>query len=190
MPVDPGRTAGRTAGRALVALLALAGCDRTSGPDDQALEPWVGVAPAIVTDSMVYHLQRTPDGFEGTVRVTLTNRAGHELHFARCRPESTVPTFSIGRVGPDSTAPYFHPFIYDCVGGAATGRVAPGASLTVIVPLGSPDQPQMQPPLTPAMLVGTLRVTVGLCRTAEADSDYCNRLPLAASQSHVFEVRY
>jgi len=98
--------------------------------------------------------------------------------------------FSIGRTGTDSLRRHFIDWAWACVGGVPTGVLAPGLSVTVRVPLGSIDQPNMQPPLRPEDLVGQFRVALSLCASNVSDSDSCTPVPQAARRSNAFVVHY
>lgn len=183
----------RSAFCAVAFAATLTGCNSseptgTDGPPGALLSAWDN-SPAR-SDSVVYHLRRTPGMYRAYATVTLRNRTSAPLYFARCNPASTTPMFSLGRTGPDSLATFFVDWAWACVGGVPTGELAVGDSVAVQVWLGSVDQPLMTPPLRPEHLVGTLRVSFHLCRNKLADSDYCEYLPRAASESNAFEVRY
>lgn len=64
----------------------------------------------------------------------------------------------------------------------------PGDSMTVLVRFGSFDQPNMQPPLDPADLVGIFRIYLTLC--PGPGTDECNPLPESERQSNEFLVHY
>ncbi len=156
------------------------GMDAPPGRDDSPAQ----------TDSLVYHLQRLPSEYRAYVTATFTNRNSSSVYFARCNRQSTVPIFGIRRTGADSAKILFSDFAWACVGGVPTGEIAPGASLTVRVPVGSVDQAAMQPPLKPEHLIGLMRVTLSLCRQFSADSDYCDPVPDAQRISNAFLVTY
>ena len=174
-------------------LAASVGCDSVEEPTAARPDPilasdwdaWPGR-----TDSLVYHLRREPGEYRAYASVTLRNRTGGPIHFARCMPGDVRPMFWLSRTGPDSTARLFVDWAWACVGGVPTGELAPGNSVVVRVPLGSIDQPNMSPPLRPEHLVGLLRVRFHLCRARNNDSDYCEPVPQADAQSNAFEVRY
>ena len=144
----------------------------------------------VQTDSVVYHLQRRASEYRAYVSATFTNRTASPVYFARCNPESTTPMFGIGRTGADSTKAFFSDIAWACVGGVPTGKIVPGGSAAVRIPIGSVDQPAMQPPLTPEQLVGLLRVNLLLCRRYSEDSDFCDAMPEAQRISNAFLVTY
>jgi hypothetical protein len=144
----------------------------------------------IQTDSLVYHLERRPSEYRAYVTATFTNNTGSPVYFARCDGESQTPMFSVRRTGPDSTKALFSDFAWACVGGVPTGQIPPGAATTVRVPVGSVDQPSMQPPLKPEELVGLMRVNFLLCRSYSADSDDCDAMPTTERISNSFLVTY
>ena len=144
----------------------------------------------VQTDSLVYHLKRFPSEYRAYVMATFTNNSAAPVYFARCDRRSTTPMFGVRRTGPDSTAKLFSDFAWACVGGVPTGEIPVGGSITVRVPVGSVDQPAMQPPLKREELVGFMRVELSLCKSSLADSDYCDPLPQAKRSSNAFQVRY
>ena len=179
-----------------IALAASVGCRdadptaaRAASDPDPALTAEWDAWPAR-SDSLVYHLRREPGEYRAYASVTLRNRTGGPIHFARCMPGDMRPMFGIRRTGPDSTARLFVDWAWACVGGVPTGELASGNSVVVRVPLGSIDQPNMSPPLRPEHLVGLLRVQFQLCRARNDDSDNCDPVPQADAQSNAFEVRY
>jgi len=144
----------------------------------------------VQTDSLVYHLERRPSEYRAYVTATFTNNTGSPVYFARCNGESQTPMFGIRRTGPDSTKALFSDFAWACVGGVPTGQIPPGGNTTVRVPVGSVDQPAMQPPLKPGELVGLMRVNFLLCRSYSADSDDCDAMPETERISNAFLVTY
>ena len=97
--------------------------------------------------------------------------------------------FGVTRTRPDSLRPYMQDIAWACVGGIPMGTIANGDSVVIRVPVGSADQPRMQPPLQAADLIGLLRVNFLLCKAA-AHSDACQALPPSQRQSNAFLVRY
>jgi hypothetical protein len=144
----------------------------------------------VQTDSLVYHLERRSSEYRAYVTATFTNNTSSPVYFARCNGESDLPMFGVRRTGPDSTKTLFLDFAWACVGGVPTGQIPPGGSTTVRVPVGSVDQPAMQPPLKPEDLVGLMRVSLQLCRSYSADSDYCDAVPETERISNAFLVTY
>ncbi len=150
---------------------------------------------AVQTDALIYTLRRDSipwtGGWRGEWRAyvlaTYRNLDTATVHFRRCIPDDTLPVFSVRRTGADSTRTLFSDFGWACVGGVAPGAIPPGAAVTVRAPLGTVDQPRMQPPLQPGWLVGLMRVELELCRQ---DSLGCHLLPQEARQSNAFEVRF
>lgn len=169
--------------------LMLSGCgsDTPFGVDVRI--PPRDAAP-VQTDALSYTLVRRQGEYRAHVTATLTNTTTEPLHFARCMPGSTTPMYGLRRTGPDSTRTLFSDWAWACVGGVPTGRLLPGQSVSVRVPLGSVDQPNMSPPLRPEHLIGRMRVSVALCAAAVSDSDYCVPLPLAQRESNAFVVTY
>jgi hypothetical protein len=166
-----------------------AGCQRSTAPLDGNDVPVRDDSP-VQTDAMVYRLDRRPSEYRAYVTATFTNNTGSPVYFARCNSESHSPMFGIRRTGPDSTKALFSDFAWACVGGVPTGQILPGGSSTVRVPVGSVDQPAMQPPLKPEELVGLMRVSFLLCRSYSADSDDCAAVPEGERISNAFLVRY
>lgn len=181
---DARRRVGVATGLAAGVAMALAACDGTA----TELAPDAGTLAR--SDSLVYHLRRETGAYRAYATVTLTNATAAPLHYARCSPASTGPMFYLHRTGADSARTFFTDWAWACVGGVPTGSLAPGASLSVHVPLGSVDQPNMYPPLRPEHLVGLVRVTFALCRAPVADSDACEPLAGGAAESNAFDVRY
>jgi hypothetical protein len=144
----------------------------------------------VQTDSLVYHLERRPSEYRAYVTATFTNNTGSPVYFARCNGESQTPMFGIRRTGPDSMKALFSDLAWACVGGVPTGQIPPGGTTTVRVPVGSVDQPAMQPPLKPEDLVGLMRVDLLLCRSYSADSDYCDAMAETERISNAFLVTY
>jgi hypothetical protein len=144
----------------------------------------------VQTDSLVYHLERQRSEYRAYVTATFTNKTSSPVYFARCNADSQTPMFGIRRTGPDSTKVLFSDFAWACVGGVPTGRIPPGGQTTVRVPVGSVDQPAMQPPLKPEQLVGLMRVNLLLCRSYSADSDDCDAMPEMERVSNTFLVKY
>ena len=175
----------------LLCAVALAGCaaDRVaSAPDAKAKAPWD--ASPVQTDSLVYHLRRTPSEYSAYVDAVYRNTTSDPVYFQRCAPESTAPMFGSRRTGPDSTRSFFTDWAWACVGGVPTGTLMPGDSVAVRVRFGSVDQPSMNPPLQPDELVGDFRVELYLCVRPETDSDHCVPAPQAQRSSNAFSVRY
>jgi hypothetical protein len=112
------------------------------------------------------------------------------VYFARCTGSDTLPIFYPRRTGADSTRRFFTDWAWACVGGVPTGTIAPGASVTVSVPFGSIDQPNMQPPLKPEDMIGEFRVVFLLCNAPVSDSDRCAAAPVQTEQSNAFSVHY
>jgi len=98
--------------------------------------------------------------------------------------------FGVRRTGPDSAAKLFSDLAWACVGGVPTGEIPVAGTVTVRVPVGSVDQPAMQPPLEPEELIGLMRVELSLCKKYSADSDDCDPLPQAQRSSNAFYVTY
>lgn len=144
----------------------------------------------VQTDSLSYGLVRRPGEYRAFVLATYRNSTSTPVYFARCGGRDTLPMFSIGRTGTDSLRRHFIDWAWACVGGVPTGVLAPGLSVTVRVPLGSIDQPNMQPPLRPEDLVGQFRVELSLCASNVSDSDSCTPVPQAARRSNAFVVHY
>lgn len=144
----------------------------------------------VQTDSLVYTLQRVSGAWRAYATATFRNTTSATVSFARCMPSDTIPMFGIRRTGPDSTRQLFVDWDWACVGGVPTGEIVPGAEKTVRVPLGSIDQPSMQPPLQRDWLIGLMRIELRLCQQPVADSDDCDPLPQAQRQSNAFEVRF
>ena len=156
------------------------------GPSDFSLPPG---APAPVTlDATVYTLARVPGGYEATAIATYTNQTGHQVYYARCRPDDATPTFSLVRTSP-MTAPSVVGTPWACVGGVPTGSLRPGATITIRVALGSSDSPLAQPAIQPEQRTGSFRVLLDLCVTRAAESADCVSLPESARQSEVFDLR-
>ena len=172
------------------------GCSDAATPTEVApplvLQDGIPVrdASAIQTDSTVYRLVRLPGEYRTYVTATYRNTTGGAVHYARCGTNSTGPMFGVVRTGPDSTRLYMQDIAWACVGGVPMGTIANGESVTIRVPVGSSDQPRMQPALKPDDLVGLLRVYFGLCKAKAPDSDSCDALPAAQRQSNAFLVTY
>lgn len=167
---------------AVALFVGCSGSEMISGPprDDSAVQ----------TDSLTYHLQRLPSEYRAYVIATFTNHSNASIYFARCDRNSALPMFGVRRTGPDSTATLFHDWAWACVGGVPTGEILPGATISVRVPVGSMDQPNMYPPLKPEELVGLMRVEISFCKSYSSDSDYCDPLPQAQRSSNAFLVTY
>ena len=144
----------------------------------------------IQTDSLVYHLQRLSAEYRAYVVAKYTNKTSSSVYFARCNDKSTTPMYGVRRTGADSSKSLFSDVAWACVGGVPTGEIPRGASVTVRVPLGTVDQPAMQPRLKPEELVGLMRVMLELCRTFSTDSDYCDPVPDTQRSSNPFLVTY
>jgi hypothetical protein len=171
------------------ALAAVLACSPTDvDPADFALPP--GASPPIATDATVYTLTKVPGGYDAEAQAVYTNSTGRTVFYRRCHPESTGPIHGVRRTGPDSAASSIVGAFWTCVGGVPTGRVRPGGRLSAHVWLGSTDSPESQPPITPSMRVGQFRIVFALCAEYAGDSDGCEPLPLAASESDAFEVRF
>jgi hypothetical protein len=171
---------------AAAAVVALAACDDAADPmavPDRDASP-------VQTDSLAYTLARGPSAYRAVVTATYRNGGSAPVYFKRCMPNDPLPTVSVRRTGADSARTLFVDWAWACVGGVPTGTLAPGQSVTVRVPVGSVDQPQMQPPLRPEQLVGRLRVELDLCARFTAESDFCEPLPQPQRSSNAFLVRY
>jgi hypothetical protein len=158
------------------------------GPGD--FVPSTSALPPVTTDAGTYTLARIDGGYEAEALATYTNTTGRPVYYQRCLPESAGPMYGLRRTGPDSTADSFVGGAWACVGGVPTGRVLPGATLSVRVSLGSTDSPQAQPPITPEQRVGRFRIELALCTQHADDSDDCEPLPQAARESNAFELRF
>ena len=181
---------------AMVAVLSVSCNDTTvnlteNSPPPLVVEGGLPVRDAspIQTDSVVYRLIHLPGEYRAYVNATYRNTSGGPVYFAKCSNKSTGPIFSVGRTGPDSLRTYMQDFAWACVGGAPMGIIANGDSVVLRVPVGSSDQPRMQPPLQAEDLIGLLRVNLLLCRAA-ANSDDCQTLPRSQRQSNAFLVKY
>ena len=172
----------------IVVLAAAVACGDSVGLSDFLPEP--GSPPPVATDAAVYTLLPTPAGHRAAAVATYTNTTGRTVYFRRCMPEDTNPMFRFRRTGADSTAPWSIGVVWACVGGVSTGRVLPGASLTLTVGLGSPGLPFHQPPADPQEGVGHFRLELDLCAEAADDPEDCIELPQPAKESNAFEVRY
>jgi hypothetical protein len=176
-------------GLLLAAVVAGCAAERiTTASVPGARPPWD--ASPVQTDSLIYHLRRTPGEFSAYVSAVYRNTTADPVYFARCNPAATGPMFWSRRTGPDSTRSFFTDWGWACVGGVPTGTLMPGDSLIVSVRFGSVDQPMMQPPLQPDELVGDFRVQLLLCVRPEQDSDHCSPSPQAQRSSNAFSVRY
>lgn len=182
----------------LVAMVAVLGaaCNNASADLTENAPPLVvqGGLPVrdaspIQTDSVAYRLVRLPGEYRTYVNATYRNTTGGSVRYARCGNSSTGPMFGVTRTGPDSLRPYMQDIAWACVGGIPMGTIANGDSVVIRVPVGSGDQPRMQPPLQAADLIGLLRVNFLLCK-AVAHSDGCQALPPSQRQSNAFLVRY
>ena len=175
----------------LVCAAMLSGCaaDRlASAPRTSARVPWDD--SPVQTDSLVYHLRRTPDEYSAYVTAVYRNTTGDLVYNPRCSPTSTGPMFFSRRTGPDSLRSLFTDWGWGCMGNVPTGTFMPGDSVVVRVRFGSVDQPFMQPPLQPDELVGDFRVEPWLCAGPETNSDHCVLAPQAQRSSNAFSVRY
>lgn len=158
------------------------------GPEDFMLPP--GAPPPVVTDAVVYTLIHEPGGYAATALATYTNTTGRPVYYQRCTRESTGPIYGLRRTGKDSTARSFVFAVWACVGGVPTGRIPPGGSLSARVSLGSTDSPHAQPAIAPEERVGRFRIEFALCAHPANDSDDCEALPQAATESNTFELRF
>jgi hypothetical protein len=173
----------------LSAAAALVGCRETVTSADDLAAPARDTSP-VQTDSLRYQLVRGPGEYRAFVYATYRNTTGAPVHFQRCSQRDTLPMFSLGRAGPDSARAFFTDWAWACVGGVPTGTLLPGRAVTVRVPVGSSDQPNMQPPLRPEDLVGIFRIRLALCAAPSADSDDCVSLPSSQQRSNAFLVHY
>jgi hypothetical protein len=162
-----------------------AGCDAGG----LALGPARDDSP-VQTDAVIYTLKRGPGAWYASALATYRNVDTVPVSFYRCLPTDTLPIFTVRRTGTDTTRPLFAGWAWACVGGVSAGSLAPGASITVQVPLGSVDQPHMQPPFQRDWMVGRMRVELQLCRLAAADSGTCEPMSQAERQSNAFDVRF
>ncbi len=163
--------------------VASAGCDTPLGSDLARDDS------PVQTDAVVYTLTRQSGAWRAYALATYRNTTGAPVSFVRCHPNDTLPLFGVRRTGADSTRPLFRDQFWSCLV-APTGSIGSGAEVTVRVPLGSVDQPDMQPPLQPEWLVGQMRVVLKLCEAPVADGHDCVLLPQARRQSNAFEVRF
>jgi hypothetical protein len=160
----------------------------TVGLSGGAKPPWD--SSPLQTDSLVYHLRRSPSEYSAYVTAVYRNMGIRPVYFARCNGTSTGPMFGLRRTGPDSTRRFFTDWAWACVGGVPTGTIQPGDSVVVRVRVGSVDQPAMQPPLQPGDLIGDLRIDLALCVRPSSDSDFCSAPPQNQRSSNAFNVRY
>jgi len=161
---------------------------RVSAVPTEAKPPWD--SSAVQTDSLIYHLRRRADEYRAYATATLRNTTTSPIYFAQCNINTVSPMFGIRRTGADSTRRYFQEWDWACTGGVPTGTLNPGDSIVVRVPLGSVDQPTMQPALQPGDIVGELRIELTLCAQFETESGRCALLPQAQRSSNAFSVRY
>lgn len=185
----------RNPARVWLAVCACGALVACRGPTDAILPGDVDVPPTrdtspVQTDSLSYRLVRRPGEYRAYVVATYRNTTGAPVYFKRCTMEAPLPMFDMGRTGADSTRDFFVDWAWACVGGVPTGVLAPGASVTVRVPFGSVDQPNMQPPLRAEELVGVFRIYLSLCTQYLADSDDCVASPVAERRSNAFLVHY
>ncbi|MGH7650708.1 MAG: hypothetical protein ACREMS_02595 [Gemmatimonadaceae bacterium] len=143
----------------------------------------------VQTDAVTYRLERLPSAYRAYVTATFVNRSASPVYFGRCNPQSTGPMYGLRRTGADSTAALFYDWAWACVGSVPAGEIPVGGSVTVRVPVGSVDQPSMQPPLRPEELVGLMRVELSLCKDY-SDSGDCVPLAQNLSSSNAFLVTY
>jgi len=146
----------------------------------------------VQTDSLVYHLRRSPTepGALAYVTAVYRNVGAGPVYFPRCTRNFAYPMYKLRRTGADSTRRLFTDWAFACVGGVPTGTIPPGDSVVIRVRVGSIDQPTMYPPLRPGDLIGDLRVELELCDHPSSDSDSCELAPQAKRSSNAFNVRY
>ena len=174
----------------ILSLLLGPGCAGTGATSTTSQHVPLRDNSPIQTDSLVYHLERRPSEYRAYATATFVNRTGSALYFMRCNRQSTTPMSNIRRTGADSTRAFFSDFAWACVGGVPAGQLLPGDSTTVRMPLGSMDQPAMQPPLKTEDLVGLMRIDFLLCSSYVADSDECHGMPQSQRTSNAFLVTY
>jgi hypothetical protein len=177
----------RSLARSLLAVACAAACHQS--PDAGPVGPARDASP-VRTDATVYRLVRTRSGYDATAVATYVNRSDAPVYYPRCGPGIAGPMFGYRRTGADSTRELFTDTAWACVGGMPTGVIPPGDSVVVRVRLGAYDQPDMNPPLRPEDIVGTMRVELELCARPTSSSEDCERAPQAARQSNAFVVRY
>ena len=185
---------------ALVAALsvaALAGCGDSDGGTGLGLVASLrdvakrDTSP-VRTDSASYRLERVDQWYTVSIVATYRNDGPGPVYFPRCGPTSTTPMAWIGRADPNSAAPFAWGIVFGCVGGAPTGTLGVGESVTLRVPLSTliEQRPESFPRRQPEDLVGQARITFDLCANYSADSDRCIRLPASKSQSNAFLLHY
>ena len=144
----------------------------------------------IQTDSLSYQLVRRTGEYRAYVLTSYRNSTPGPIYFERCGGRDSLPIYDIGRTGPDSLRRFFIDWAWACAGGVANGELRPGMSVTVRVPLGSIDQPNMTPPLRPEDLIGEFRVELALCASGVSDSLRCTPMPHSERRSNAFMVHY
>ena len=150
--------------------------------------PLVRDASPIQSDSLVYTLKSSPGVYEAWGSFSYTNTTGHTIYFARCFSNSTVPLANIRRSEVDTLLRSAVNVIWACVGGVPSGELAPGATVTIPLFLGSAVSPQAYPPTYAYERVGRFRVSFMLCSALGIDG--CPLLPQPERQSNAFEVRF
>jgi len=163
-------------------LITLAGCGDATAPGSPS-----DTLVAVQTDSLVYHLSPAPGGYTAQAMLSITNAGTQTLYFGRCMPADVAPGYDLRRSGPDSTAPTVVMPVWACVGGVPMGRMAPGTTLTVPIPLGSAESLRANPPITPEQRVGTFRASVTLCRRQDQT---CPREDWVPAESAAFRLTY
>ena len=171
------------------AVVACAAAGASCHADSIALGP-ARDGSAVQTDSVVYTLRRDSGAWRAYALASYSNADTGTVYFARCMPNDTLPVFNVRRTGADSTRVLFVDWAWGCMGGVPTDSVLPGATLTVQVPVGSVDQPRMEPPLQLEWLVGRMRVELSLCRHFNWNSADCDLRPQAERQSNALDVRF
>ena len=139
-----------------------------------------------VTDSTTYQATAITGGIGESIRVTYTNHDATPVYFARCFPGDATPMYDVVRAGPDSLVPLELGRVWACVGGASTGTLAAGDSVTVTIDLSTFDDAGHPVPIE--QRTGSMQVVIRLCSRYRKESGDCEPDVTGTGESNVFSL--
>lgn len=154
-------------------------------PADVAALP--GDASPVRTDSLVYTLRRTPQGYDGTATLRYVNRTGRPVHYRRCATDRREPLHTTVRAPPDTARIPLGVGVVSACGAVPSGVLAPGDSIVMRVWIGSMDPRRPQPGYELRNRTGSMRILLDLCESPAREGD-CTLLPEAQRRSNRFRV--
>jgi hypothetical protein len=164
--------------------LILVSCGDSGWPD-VVNDPGL-VGPQVHTDSTQYQMTAVTGGISESVRVVYTNVLQRPVYFERCFPGDSRPMYDVVRAGPDSLTPLELRYVWGCVGGAPTGAVMPGATVSFDLDLTTFDDPHT--PVSITERSGSMQIVLRLCSGHRPESGDCDLLDRSYRESNLFTL--